>query len=194
MTRKILILDGHPNGAAFCGALAREAEEGARAKDAETRIFRLSEMRFDPDLTGAYKVDQPLEPDLEAFWNALLWCDHFILVHPLWWGSAPAKLKGLFDRIFKPGIAFRYVEGKALPDGLLAGRNADVLITSDTPTWYFRLVYRLAWPRILRKQILGFCGLNVRHIRNLATIRNASPRQREGFLAAARSLGALSAG
>jgi putative NADPH-quinone reductase len=34
-----------------------------------------------------------------------------------------------------PGFAFQYLDGKALPKPLLAGRKARVVITSDTPTF-----------------------------------------------------------
>ncbi len=47
-------------------------------------------------------------------------------------GEDPALMKGFFDRIFLPGFAFKYREGKALPDKLLKGRTAHLLVTMDT--------------------------------------------------------------
>jgi len=34
-----------------------------------------------------------------------------VFVHPVWWFNFPAVLKGFFDRVLLPGVAFR------LPDG-----------------------------------------------------------------------------
>ncbi|MDN3719732.1 NAD(P)H-dependent oxidoreductase [Roseibium salinum] len=53
----------------------------------------------------------------------MVWCEHFVVVHPLWWGGLPAKLKGVFDRILLPGMAFRYVSGKT-PAGKSCLRGA----------------------------------------------------------------------
>mgnify|MGYP000011430155 CR=1 FL=1 len=189
MTQKVLILEGHPEKNSFCYALSKSASEGARLSGATVRHHQLSELDFDLGLKGAYKTDHPLEPDLQALWQDLCWCDRLILVHPLWWGAAPSKLKGLFDRILLPGEAFHYEEGKALPIGHFKGKTAEALITSDTPSWYLRLVYRAGWHIILKKQIFEFCGFKVRHIRNLGPIRQSTPEKREKFLKIAHQVG-----
>jgi putative NADPH-quinone reductase len=36
----------------------------------------------------------------------LKWCDSIIFIYPTWWLNFPAVLKGYFDRVFLPGIAF----------------------------------------------------------------------------------------
>ncbi|PIE10698.1 MAG: oxidoreductase [Rhodobacterales bacterium] len=187
MTRKILILNGHPKPGAFCDALAKAAAEGATGSD--LRQVALCDLRFDPNLRMGYDTVQELEPDLEALWRDLEWCDHLILVHPLWWGSAPALLKGAFDRLLLPGRAYLYEDGKPLPKKLLEGRTANVILTADTPGWYFRLVYRRAWLQILRKQILGFCGIRIRNVLYLASIRGSTAPRRARMLEKARALG-----
>jgi NAD(P)H dehydrogenase (quinone) len=127
MAKKILVLDGHPAKGSFCGALAQTYADAAEKTGHDVRIVHLADLSFDPDLGSAsFKTVKPLEADLEDFWASLEWCDHFVLAHPLWWGGMPAKLKGLIDRVFLPGKAFRYVSGKALPEKLLAGRTSEV--------------------------------------------------------------------
>lgn len=189
-TSRVLVLDGNPAATSLCGALAIAAAEAAQARGAETRIIHLAAMAFDPNLAEGYRVRQLHEPDLEAFLDALKWCDTFILVHPMWWGAAPAKLKGLFDRVFLPGIAFAYEGDGHFPAKLLAGRTARVLITTDTPTWYLWLGYRNGWCNVLRRQILDFVGLKVTHMKTVGPIRSATPEAIAGFLQAARKLGA----
>lgn len=159
MTRRVLILDGHPRAESFSGALAERYAAAARKAGAEVRLTRLSALAFDPDLHLGHKGEQALEPDLEGFWTDLTWSNHFVLIHPLWWGGAPAKLKGLFDRVLLPGKAFRYRKGTPVPEKLLKGRSARVILTSDTPDWYFRLGYGSAWRRQVTAQILDLCGI-----------------------------------
>ncbi len=192
MPHKILILNGNPKAQSFCGALAEAAAEGAGT--GEARLVALSAMAFDPDLRAGYDQPQPLEPDLEAFWQDLQWCDHLIVVHPLWWGSAPAKLKGLFDRALLPRQAFRFEPDQTAPKGLLAGRSADLVLTSDTPGWFFRLFYRAAWVSILRRQILGTCGIRLREVHHLSPIRSTDAAARDAMLTRIRALGAKRAG
>jgi len=186
--RRVLVLNGHPSRGSLCAALAEEAAKAAGETGAEVRMRHLEDMTFDPDLTEGYRARKDLEPDLIAFQQDLTWCTTLVLVHPLWWGGPPAKLKGLFDRALLPGFAFAYVEGKPLPDKLLAGRTARVLVTTDTPVWFLWLVYRNAWLGALRRQILDFTGLKVTMMKAVGPIRGARPGADKGWFAAARRL------
>jgi NAD(P)H dehydrogenase (quinone) len=186
---RVLVLDGHPDASSLCGALADAAAQAAQARGAEVRQIQLSSMDFDPNLAGGYKRRQEHEPDIVAFLEAIRWCDTFILVHPLWWGAAPAKLKGLIDRTFLPGIAFAYEGDGHFPKKLFEGRTARVLITADTPPWYLWLGYRNGWLNVIKRQILDFVGLKVTHMKVVGTIRDATPDRIAGFMAAARKLG-----
>ena len=185
---RVLVLDGHPDAASLCAALATIAAESVEARGAEVKRLHLSAMAFDPNLAGGYKTQQEMEPDLMAFLDALRWCDTFILVHPMWWGAAPAKLKGLIDRAFLPGIAFAYEGDGHFPKKLFEGRTARVLITTDTPAWYLWLGYRNGWRNVLRRQILDFVGLKVTHMKTLGPIRGATLEAIADFKAAARKL------
>ncbi len=187
---RTLVLDGNPGHSTLCQALAEAAQEGAKASGKDVRLIRLSQMSFDPNLAESYGDEQPLEPDLKAAQEAITWCDELIIVHPLWWGSAPAKLQGFFDRVLQPGFAFRYVEGKSFPEKLLTGKTASVLITSDTPEWYYRWIYGNGWTKILRKQILGFCGFSKVRVKMVGPIRTSSPDARSAMISNARKLAA----
>ena len=186
---RVLVLDGHPDATSLCSALAENAAEAAQARGAEVKLLHLSELAFDPNLTNGYKRRQELEPDLSIFLEAVRWCDTLILVHPMWWGAAPAKLKGLFDRVFLPGIAFAFEGREYFPKKLFEGRTARVLITTDTPSWYLWLGYRNGWLNVLRRQILDFVGLKVTHMKTVGPIRGATPQAIASFKKTARKLG-----
>ena len=188
--KRILILDGHPAKGSFCGALAGEYAENARKKGHDVRIRHLAELDFDPDFgTSDFKQAPDLEPDLEALWDDMTWSEHVVIAYPLWWGGHPAKLKGLFDRILLPGKAFKYISGKALPEQLLKGRTAEVLVTADTPGWIFRWLYGAGSRKQTEKQILAFCGLKPKGYHVFSPIRGSNDSDRAKMLERAGGLG-----
>lgn len=159
--KKILILDGHPAESSLSRTFADTYAEAAHAKGHDVKIVHLSELEFDFDFgQGNYHDFKPLEPVLEQVLQDFEWSDHLVLTTPMWWGGLPAKLKGLIDRMFIPGRTFdtRNPNKLGFPAPMLDGRTARVIITSDTPGWFMRLVYRRALIHQMRGQVLGFVG------------------------------------
>ena len=72
----------------------------------------------------------------------------------------PALLKGWFDRVWAPGVAFNQpdkVGGRITPklDGL---RQCLVITTLGSPWWVDRLVVRRPLRRILKRVLIGACA------------------------------------
>jgi NAD(P)H dehydrogenase (quinone) len=172
---RVLVLNGNPSRETLCGAMAENIAADARRRGQTVRLVHLEGLSFDANLKQGYRARMEWEPDLKAFADDLIWCDRLVIVHPLWWGSAPAQLKGLFDRVLLPGFGFQYIEGKALPKPLLAGRKARIVITSDTPTIFLKWIYGNGWVKLLRRQILGFCGFKDLKVKYFAPVRGAKP-------------------
>ena len=190
MSKRMLVILGHADGDSYCAALAQTYAAAARAAGNEVRMLRLGELDFDPVLRHGYRVIQPLEPDLLAAQQAISWAEHLVWVYPIWWGALPALLKGFIDRTFLPGFAFKYRRPDS-PwwDKLLAGRSARLLVTLDTPGWYFRWIYRMPGHQQMRRTILGFCGIRPIRIGSFGPIRGSSAAQREKWLRQAARLG-----
>lgn len=150
----------------MCGSLADAYESAARAAGHEVQRLNIGEMQFDPILHKGYRAMQELEPDLKRFQELIVWCEHFAIIYPVWWVGMPALLKGLFDRAWLPGSAFRYFKTKAgkrtqLWHRLYRGKTARTILTSGTPPWIVRLLpgnvnAQLKWG------ILWFAGFSVR--------------------------------
>ena len=188
MSKRILVILGHPSSNSFCGALAERYAQSALRAGHEVRQLWLGNMNFDPVLREGYQQVQPLEADLRRAQVDILWAEHLTLVYPIWWGGVPALLKGFFDRVFLPGFAFRYREGKAFPDKLLRGRSAHLLVTMDTPPWYYRWIYRMPGLHQIRKTTLAFCGIKPRRTLTFGPILGASDSQREAWLRQAQAI------
>ena len=168
VSKKILLLLGHPDKTGLCGEIADVYEKGARKGGHIVDRLNISDMQFDPILHQGYRVKQELEPDLLKFQQLVSACDHFVIVHPVWWVGMPAGLKGLFDRAWLPGSAFRYIktdEGKRTIfwHRLFRGKSARIIVTSGTAPWLVRFLPGNVNAQ-LRWGILWFAGFSVRTI------------------------------
>ncbi len=190
MGKRVLVILGHPSDDSLCAALADAYAQGARSAGHEVRRLALGQLRFDPLLHHGYAAEQALEPDLVEARQAIVWAQHTVWVYPIWWGAMPALLKGFVDRTFLPGFAFRFREGRSLPEQLLVGRSAHLLVTMDTPPWYYRWVYRMPAHQQMKRTILGFCGFDPVDITSFGPVRSADAARRARWLAQAHACGA----
>lgn len=179
---KVLVILGHPDRASFCGALAEAYGQHVRAAGAAVRELNLGSLQFDPVLWHGYRQIQALEPDLQQAQADILWADHLVFVYPNWWGSMPALLKGFFDRTLLPGFAFKYHTHDPFWDRLLVGRSAHLIVTMDTPSWYYRWFFKMPGHQQMKRTILEFCGVKPIRITEIAPVRQSTPVQRSRWL------------
>jgi NAD(P)H dehydrogenase (quinone) len=189
MGTNVLIINGHPADASLCHALAQQYEQGAVAAGHQVRHIALGQLAFDPILRQGFHGPQPLEPDLQAAQSDILWAQHLVFVYPIWWGGMPALLKGFIDRTFLPGFAFKYRSDSPFPEQLLKGRTADMLVTMDTPPWYFRWVYGNPGHWQMKRTILQFTGIRPVKVHSMGPVRSASDSKKQGWLTQAFRLG-----
>ncbi|TBU87076.1 NAD(P)H-dependent oxidoreductase [Phytopseudomonas dryadis] len=187
--KRILMIIGTPKSDSLCHALGEAYALGARTEGHVVRQLKLGEMSFDPVLHEGYTQSQTLEADLLEAQRQIHWAQHLVIVYPVWWGGLPALLKGFFDRVFLPGFAFKYRSNSPLWDKLLSGRTADLLVTLDTPRWYFRWIYGAPAHRQMTRTILGFCGIKTRQLAEFSPVRPSSEAQRQNWLRRAELLG-----
>ncbi len=161
--KKIFVFVGNPDAETLSGHLADTYENAARSSGNEVRRMNIGDLSFDPILHKGYKVIQELEPDLLSFQENVRWADHFVLIYPIWWSGMPAILKGLIDRLWIPGFAFRFHKtglGKGLLwDKLLKGKTARVITLSKTAPLVIRFMFGDFTNEIL-SAILAFAGFS----------------------------------
>jgi len=159
MSKRVLVLAANPKKQGFINFLAEEYAKSAELNH-EVKLLKISDMQFDMDLTEGYEEECIIEDSLKSFQAALEWCEHLVIFTPIWWGALPAKFKGLIDRTFLPGFAFQYKKGKLIPDKLLKGKTARIIMTMDTPPWYYSLVQGAPAIKQLKRTTLEFVGFN----------------------------------
>lgn len=191
MTRLLAIL-AHPSTDSFNAALHSAYVNGAKDL-VEVDEIALADLSFDPLLRAGFDGSQRLEPDLESARRSIEAADHVSWFFPTWWAGPPALLKGFIDRVFLPGWAFRYDEGKALPTPLLAGRTARVITTMDSPSWWYRIWHRRSVHASFTNATLRFVGFGkVRHS-TLFGVRTMSEEKRRAAIQAMQRRGAKDA-
>jgi putative NADPH-quinone reductase len=188
----LTVLAGHPLPGSFNSALAGAYAAGAGGAGASVLLFDVHRLAFDPVLHGAYREVAGDEPDLRRVREAFEGSAHVAWFFPTWWAGPPAKVKGLVDRLFLPGWAFRY-EGGRLPRGLMAGRSARWVATMDSPSWWYRWVQRDAIGSALGRGTLSFVGFAPVRRTLVTGVRDLGPRARDRWLRALEAQGARDA-
>lgn len=186
--KKILLLNGNPKRTSFCAELSDVYAQAAQTR-ADICRFDLATMDFNPSLEAGYAAEQALEPCLAAFSEALLAAEHIVIVAPIWWGGLPARLKGLIDRVFLPGVTFRFDEGNPAPVPLLAGKSARIVLTMDMPGEF---ATEQAAPVLaqLGGYTLEFCGVSTPATTLFGSVLFSDAGQREAWKETVRALGA----
>lgn len=187
--KKILLILGHPVKDTFSDSLRESYKKGALASGAEVREMTLRKLKFDLNFSEGYRGTQELEPDLLEAQENITWADHLVFIYPNWWSTFPALLKGFIDRTFLPGFAFRYRSGTLLWDKLLTGRSARLIVTMDTPPWYYWLVYRRPGHNAMKRGILEFCGIRPVRITTIGSLKISSDKKRMSWLSKVEKLG-----
>ena len=195
MTKKIFIWIAHPASSSLCKSLAVAYQQAANQQGAEIRIMNLADMTFDMENYEGYNGKMPvLESDLATWQDNISWADHLLFVHPYWWGAMPAKAKAVLDRALAPGFGFKYHSKGIGWDKLLTGKTADVMITSDTPPLIDTLIYWRPGRRVMKNQVLGFCGIKVKKTKQFGSVKLANEKKISGWLKQAEKMGAKAAG
>jgi NAD(P)H dehydrogenase (quinone) len=189
---KILVILGHPDRGSFNHALADAVCEELRALEHRVVFHDLCAERFAPHLPAdEIPENAKLPPLLRRHCRELRAADGIVIVHPNWWGQPPAVLKGWIDRVFRPGVAYRFKEGdtgEGVPVGLLRARAALVLNTSNTPDRRERQVFGDPLERLWKDCVFGLCGVRrvCRRTFNVVVASTATDRRR--WLAEAKKL------
>ena len=116
---RILIVYAHPRADSLAAALRDATKSALEARGHEVELRDLYAEGFQPAMSAEERGrhhDVPRNLDgIEDHVASLQRAEALVLVHPTWWYGMPAMLKGWFDRIWVPGVAFRLGDGPIEP-------------------------------------------------------------------------------
>lgn len=188
---RVLTIYCHPRPDSFCAALRDAAMETLTSIGHSIELRDLYAEGFDPVLS-AYQRDVYFDSEPEAMRGledhvaALRQAEALLLVYPTWWLGMPAMLKGWFDRVWLPGVAFRLGGPKILEPLLTDIRWIGVITTYGSPWW---LLWWAGWPdrRVIRRGIRPLCSPHCRiHFLGLTAMDADDPTRRRRFLVKVR--------
>lgn len=93
MTRRIAILQGHPDAAGnhLLNAMADAYAEGATSSGHEVRRIEVAKLDFPLLRTQAEFESDKLPPALVQARDDMRWAEHWVFLFPLWHGTMPAS-------------------------------------------------------------------------------------------------------
>jgi len=183
---KIFLVLAHPSPQSFNHALAHAARARLESLGHDVVFHDLYAEDFDPVLPAAeIHEDAALPENVSCHCRQIAATDGIVVVHPNWWGQPPAVLTGWVDRVIRPGVAYRFLEGdsgEGVPLGLLKARAAVVLNTSNTRPERERGVFHDPLDTIWKNCIFGLCGVPVVVRKTFGVVVESTQEQREKWL------------
>src|ERR1700759_3911857 len=107
---RVLVIYCHPDQNSFASSLHAAVKESLTAAGHFVTDLDLYGEGFRPVLNLEEKIEYSDSPhyvrSVEKYARQLAEAQALVAVYPTWWYGLPAMLKGYFDRVWAPGIAF----------------------------------------------------------------------------------------
>jgi len=158
-----LVVAAHPLPESLCMALTQQVVTQLKTAGHTVVLEDLCTDNFDPCLSpserasyycAAYDATQVTGPV-----ERLLTAEALVLLFPTWWFGFPAVLKGWFDRVWAPGIAYDHARDFGPIKPRLKNLKKVLAVTSlGAPWWVDRLIMRQPVKKILKTALLSTCA------------------------------------
>jgi putative NADPH-quinone reductase len=163
-TKKVLLVIGQGRQDTLCHHLLDVVRAELIRDGAECRVHDLLLDGFDPVLrlgpgeTHARQVSEETDALLHRYQEDAKWANAHVILHPVWWFSPPAILKGWVERVLCEGVGVDYSNGKAR--GLLGARRALIVQTFKSMCLVDSILTRGISYALWRRGILGPLGIH----------------------------------
>jgi len=160
---KILVVSAHPLKNSLCGRFTEAVTSSLDKMGHDVQMENLYENRFDPVLSiderNAYYKENYDSSKVSGEVERLVCSEALVLIFPTWWFGFPAILKGWFDRVWVPTVAYDHANdyGPIKPK-LNNLKKTFVVTTLGAPWWVDHIILRRPVKRTLRFALLGACA------------------------------------
>lgn len=189
---RISVILAHPDKQSFNHAIAETVAGQLKKNGHDVAYHDLYQEQFDPILPA---VEIPSHADLpesiDRHCDEIVSADGIVIVHPNWWGQPPAILKGWVDRIIRPEVAYKFLEGdsgEGIPVGLLRAETAVVFNTANTPVKRELEVFGDPLQLLWKNCIFDLCGVKRFYRKMYAVIVTSTYEERQAWLKEAEEI------
>jgi NAD(P)H dehydrogenase (quinone) len=158
-----VLVSCHPLKDSLCHHLVERVEAGLKAQGIAYEHLDLYADAFSASLTVAeresYFTDRFDDAEIADRIAQLQRTKTLILIFPTWWFNVPARLKGWFDRVWGPRIAFTHTPDKrTIMPGLTGLEHCLVITTLASRWWIDNLMVRHPVKRFIKGVMLRGCA------------------------------------
>jgi len=137
----VLVVYCHPVAASLMGAVKSQVVEALNGAGHEVLVSDLYAEGFSATLSGEewldYEQGQHRSASTARHIDQLLAAEALVLLYPTWWYSMPALLKGYFDRVWLPNVAFGLTPDGSVALHMLGRMRRMIVVTSYGAPWPF---------------------------------------------------------
>ena len=176
----VAIIYVHPWDGSFNKAILDTLTAKLDEKGKEYQVIDLNKDKFNPVMTekelALYSTEGGyLDPLVEKYQNIIGKASEVVFIFPIWWSTAPAILKGFFDKVLLKGFAFSYENGWT---PLLKINKSAIITTSESPTEHFKLPIE----QDFIPSMLNSVGINNATWFNCDSVSRGTVEHRQNFL------------
>jgi len=158
-----LVVTAHPLSNSLCQYLSRHVVAELERLGHDVTIEDLYAEEFVPALgateRSSYYAASYQSSRFASQAGRLQEAQALILLFPTWWFGFPAILKGWFDCVWGPGIAFDHTDNFGPIKPRLDKLEKTLVITTlGSPWWVDRLIMRQPVKRIVKIALLATCA------------------------------------
>ncbi len=162
---RVLVIYCHPVAESFAAAAHATVLQALRDAGHEVTDVDLYAERFDPVMSRQERLDylntERNERLVKRYDDQLVGAEALVLVYPAWWYSMPAMLKGYFDRVWLPGVAFDVTPtGVVTTERLKALRRIVVVTTYGGSWWLVRIAMGDPARKLIGRAVKALCARN----------------------------------
>ena len=191
---RTLVIFNHPYDDSFCNAILKSCTNGLAQAHKEIDVIHLDKEKFNPVMTEqelkafAIAHTQPqeaeklLSPQVLDYAKRIKHAEQLVFIFPIWWMLMPALTKGFIDKVFLPGIAYRYNEKDEM-EGLLRNiKQVTVITTMGAPGNYYEEKINNAVWKALEEGTFKSIGIDNCKWINFSNIKNTTKKERIKWL------------
>jgi NAD(P)H dehydrogenase (quinone) len=136
---RVLVVYAHPVETSYNAALHDEVLHNLKAAGHEVDDCDLYAEGFNPVLSreerlGYHDVPSNQRP-VQGYIERLQRAEAIVFCFPTWCFGLPAMLKGYFDRVFVPGVAFDLSDPRNVKPSLTHLKRIGAVVTYGRPRW-----------------------------------------------------------